>query len=263
MPSPAKRPCLHARHHHRLLRSRRRRLSRGHAHRPGVPVSAGADGPPPCLTLTHARRSVAALASQGRLHVSCGHQHRLSHTSALPVTYAHPPASVGVAHLTHAHVCHGLRLCLSHSFPLSHSPWAVFACVTFAHASAYGVVTGPGSTCHLYAHTHRSWSGSACCAHTHVYNHPRAPVMGCPCRHVHAHTGLSRTMSLPVTSACRSGWLCLSHTRARPLRALSPPVLHKRARVHTPAGQCSRCRWGRAGGRGSQCRPCTTALQHK
>lgn len=172
MPSPAPRPCSRAQHC-RLPRSRRHCLSHGRALGPGVAVSAGADGPPPCLTLTHACRFVAALASWGWLHVSCGCRHRLSHTHtrlshtlAPPVAHAHPPMGVGVACLTHARARHRPRLCLSLFLTLTLAHTVGHICVSYLHMRVH---TGLSRGLALpVACTHRRHGPQLCplCTHT-------------------------------------------------------------------------------------------------
>lgn len=150
MLSLAPRPCSRA-WHRRPPRSRRHCLSCGCALGPGVPVSAGADGPPPCLTLAHAHHSVAALTRQGRLHVSCGRRH-----TCTPACHTRTPTRGYWRCLSDTRACTSqapaVPVTLSPSHTRTHRGPRL--CVTLAHVCTHGVVTGPRSACHLYTHTH-------------------------------------------------------------------------------------------------------------
>lgn len=203
---------------------------------------------------------------------------RFLRAPAPPVTHVHPPvAHVGTACRIRTPACEcwrcpsDTRTCVSRAPAV---PVTLFATLTLA--------MGHVCVCHVCTRIcirgcHRAWLHlSPVCTHAQVVvrlclscTHTRVqpPTSTCrglslpPCTHTHTVV----TRHVPSCHKCMPQWLALpvTRTRARPSRALSPPVLHKHARVHAPAGQCSRCRWGRAGGRGSQCWLRTTALQHK
>lgn len=143
---------------------------------PGVPVSAGADGPPPCLTLAHTRRSVAALASRGRLHVSCGCRHRRSH---MHTRRSHTGVVVPVCH-TRVHVT-GCG-CACHTLSLSHARRGPRLCVSRLHVGSSRGLALP-VTC---THAHACRGPQLCLSHTHVHGR-RGPWLRLPCTSAHAH----------------------------------------------------------------------------